>query len=328
VDEFHYTWVISAFIRKTCPYWRFAILPLDAFLDRLKSLYRAGDPQQIEAYLLAEIAATGGDQRSLCTLYNELGGYYRGVSRYRDSLDAFDRADGCLEGCGLALTIQAATVMINRAGTCRLMGDPAAALELYRRASAILDAHPEADPYLVASLNNNLALSYIDSGDLEEALAQAQKGCEIVMAIPGAQHAQATALVNLASISFQAGDLAAAEAQVGRAMGIFECMPSSNPHYAAALNLQANIRARRGNYAGAREALLQALEYTRYFFGENIEAASTLQSLAQVCSALGEDADACRWQQTAVENMQRLLGDEDARTAASRRLLAHYLARV
>jgi len=96
-------------------------LNMESFLDRLKTLYREGDQEKIEAFILekiADVAVGNGNELALCTLYNELGGYYRGVSRYCDSLDVFNKAADCLESRGLGQSVQAATVMINRAGTC------------------------------------------------------------------------------------------------------------------------------------------------------------------------------------------------------------------
>lgn len=302
----------------------------ESFQDRLDKLYLEGDQEKIEAFIIGKIAdvvANGGDELVLCKFYNELGGYYRGVSRYNDSLDAFDKATGCLEARGLGQSVQAATVMINRAGTCHLMGDSDTALSLYGQSGAILDANPEADRYLIASLFNNLSLSYIQSGRLSEALVEAQKGYEIVKTIPDSQREQATSLINLASVSLRVGDPEVAEVQMDQAMALFEIIPPANyVHYAAALNLLAKIRERRGNYDGAKGALQEALEYTHHFFGENIEAASTMQSLAYICSAMGDGAGACRWQQAALENIERLLGAEDARTTTARKLLEQYLA--
>jgi tetratricopeptide (TPR) repeat protein len=300
-----------------------------SFRDHLRQLYLEGDQEKIETFILTKIAnviADGGDELALCVIYNELGGYYRGVSRFSDSLKAFDKAAGCLEACGLGQSVQAATVMINRAGTCRLRGDSGTAMELYRKSGAILDANPEADRYLIASLSNNLSLSYIESGRLDEAQVEAQKGYEIVKSIPNSQHAQATSLINLASISLRVDDPEAAEEQINQAMTLYKFMPSPNIHYAAALNLLANIRARRGNYAGAKAALQESLEYTHHFFGENIEAASAMQSLAYIYSILGDGAGACRWQQASLDTMERLLRAQDDRIAAARRLLEQYQA--
>jgi tetratricopeptide (TPR) repeat protein len=306
-------------------------LSKESFLDRLGKLYLEGDQEKIETFILGKIAdviAEGGDELALCTVYNELGGYYRGISRFSDSLAAFDKAARCLEARGLGQSVQAATVMINRAGTCRLMGDSDTALKLYRRSGAILDANPGADRYLIASLFNNLSLSYIQSSRLNEALVEAQKGYEIMKTIPGSERELVTSLINLATISLQVGDPEAAEVQMDQAMALFEIIPpASYVHYAAALNLLANIRAHRGNNDGAQKALQEALDFTHHFFGENIEAASTKQSLATICSAMGDNAGAYHWQQAALEEMERLLGVEDDRTNAARKLLEQYRVR-
>jgi tetratricopeptide (TPR) repeat protein len=292
----------------------------ELFFDNLSKFFSEGDLAKVEKYLLEEIAqivADDGDDLSLCIVYNELGSHYRSTSRFGESLAAFDKATLCLERQGLGLSSTAATIMINRAGTYRLMGESKSAMMLYKHAQLILQSDPISDRYLIASLYNNLSLTYLQDGKLEDAMREAHKAFTIIKAIPNSEPEQVTSLINLGTIALQADDLATAETLMNQAMGIYKDTLSPDTHYAAALNLLANIRIRQAKFKDAISALQESLSFTQKFFGNNIEAAIAKQSLAQTYARVGDIKSACSWQQSAIKDLEQLLGLTDSQTISA-----------
>ena len=66
---------------------------LQDFYMQLDHYYSSGGCEDVERFLLQSLEqekSAGSD--ALIAVYNELGGFYRGISRFGESLDAFEQA--------------------------------------------------------------------------------------------------------------------------------------------------------------------------------------------------------------------------------------------
>ena len=69
---------------------------LEAFYGDLDEKYLQGDLTAVERFLLESIRQAEktpqGSRDELIAIYNELGSFYRGISRYAQSIAAFEKA--------------------------------------------------------------------------------------------------------------------------------------------------------------------------------------------------------------------------------------------
>lgn len=110
------------------------------------------------------------------TVLNELAGFYRGVSRYEDSVNAYLSALMILEAAGQRDKPSYATIGMNAAGTLRLAGRLSEAEEMFEHSLRLLD--PE--DYAYASAQNNLAIVLQEQGKFKEAEKLAEQALEWV----------------------------------------------------------------------------------------------------------------------------------------------------
>lgn len=301
---------------------------MDEFFTRLDALYEAGEPDKAESFLLdtlEELEAEGADKAAeIASVLNELGGFYRGVSRYAESMDCARRARELLASLGMADTPQYATMLLNEAGACRLMGDHGGAVDLFMQAKAMLEAQDQRESYAYVSLLNNLALEYAAQAKWDEAIPLSEAALAQVRRRPDAQEETATALTNLASMRLQAGQAEQAEALLREALDIFTAMPATDAHEAAARAALGAVQYRRGSYRDALASFRQALAGTERIFGRNVDYASALRSIAMTQAALGDRAAAADSQKQAAELLESLLGKGDRRALAYRAELRAY----
>ncbi|MBQ7816508.1 MAG: tetratricopeptide repeat protein, partial [Oscillospiraceae bacterium] len=123
---------------------------------------------------------------------------------------------------------------------------------------------------------------------------------------------------NLTALYQTTGEREQAKAHLDRALELFEgCTEGENVHYAAALNSLAGFFYQDGDHAQALATFEKAAEYTRKFFGENVEYAITWQNMSRGYEAMGQREETARCLERAVEGYQRLLGAEHEHTKAA-----------
>ena len=68
---------------------------LSPFFEQLDGVYRQGFPEAVETFLRESLcrAEAETDRELELAAWNELGGFFRGVGRYEESLSAFRRAE-------------------------------------------------------------------------------------------------------------------------------------------------------------------------------------------------------------------------------------------
>ena len=131
------------------------------FYQELDQRYSRG-LEEVERFLLESRGAFRETENAagLVAVHNELGSFYRGTSRYAESLEAFQAAGEeivCRMG---ADCVEYATLLNNMAGTYRLMGRPAEALELFRQAIDIYQSQNAEDSYAFVRVFKKISLGY------------------------------------------------------------------------------------------------------------------------------------------------------------------------
>lgn len=255
---------------------------LNDFYKHLDLLYQAGDLRAVEQYLQDCLLQYPLPEK--ISVLNELGGFYRGISRYPESEEAFHKAMALLEQDGQDNTAFFATVLLNLAGTYRLSNRLDQAESMFRQAITHLDA----ENYAYASALNNLSLVKQAQGDLAEAEILSQQALDWMLKHGAPEHEVATSYNNLAALCLQQQKLARAQQMLDQAMALYDGMPEANVHLAAAYSTQGALCYAKKDWNGAEEALHRALELTEYFFGRNEEYKTTLRNLALVKANKGD----------------------------------------
>lgn len=294
---------------------------LQTFYQNLDQYYAAGDVDQMERFLLETEAQyrknTAGAAQIGIAVYNELGSLYRGISRYDASISSFQHARQLVEKEIGTDSVQYATVLNNMAGTCRLMGHFDDALRLFHMAEQIYARAGEEQSYAYASVLNNMSLVYRELEDLQPAIDYLEKALKIIQTMPNTQQEIAITYNNLAAMYRQAGNTAKAMQCVDLAMQYFDqCCEQENVHYAAGLNSLAGLLYAERDDERALELYQKSAQYTKRFFGENIEYGITCRNMYWVYERLGKRNEAIEALEKAREIFAQVLGEDDDRTCA------------
>jgi len=286
---------------------------MDEFYETLDRLMREGDMARIEAYILTVARSregTDGELANLAAIYNELGSFYRGVSRYEESAESFHKSLQAFSAAGMERSLQYATVMLNLAGLLRLMGKPQDAIQLFLETQKLMVEASLDDMYLYITILNNLSLVYIQTKQYDRALELCSEAMvRIEKNSEADEHEVATTLNNLASAYLGKGDLDAAGAAVGKALELYDAMPYANVHHAAALVTYGSICYKKGMLSDAIEAFERSLPLTKRFFGINAEYIATCFNLHLAYAAAGYAAESEAYLSEAYSRAQNLLGE-------------------
>ena len=223
--------------------------------------------------------------------------------------------EGIFDAC------QYSALLLNYAGTCRLMGEVDQSISLFLNAKEVLEEANLTSRYEYASVLNNLAHAYQEKGNLEEALKMAKLSLEMVRSMEEAGQEIATAFSNIASIYFQMQNLEEASRYIEEAMKRYENMPEEDRHYAAALSTWASILYVKKDLAGAAKAYAKALELTERFFGKNLEYAILCHNLSLVSKEENHIEKAIEYQKEAVALCEGILDENSPKRKEYRQYL-------
>ncbi len=267
---------------------------LSDFFTSLDELYRQGRTEKIEPFLRRTMEehriCCGGHDPIFTAAVNELGTYYRGVSRYEESVRAFETAGRDMLSYGAKDTVDYATNRINLGGTLRLMKQYDQALALYAEAAGIYTRLTGRRSYYYATVLNNMALVYLDQQDYAQALKCADEALQIISVLSGYTEEQAISLINRGTAYWHLGKQEDAEADASRALALYESLPEKGVHYAAALALCGAIDMKKHRYAQAFRRFTKAGEYTKQIFGENDDYRRAQENAAKAAAHMAQSA--------------------------------------
>ncbi|WP_049898239.1 tetratricopeptide repeat protein [Ruminococcus gauvreauii] len=262
------------------------------FYHQLGVRYRTHDMERIEQFLAACVRSLGEEQKNpmlLCMVYNEMGSFYRGTSRYQESLSAFRKSQELVLDLKGRDTADYAVSVNNIAGTYRLMGEYEQAVSLFLEALNIHEKLGDRQSYAYASVHNNLALACQELGQLSRAASHLETALPLIETMPGHSHEAAVTETNLGILYHRMGETEKAHRSIAGALHTFEGLDDEkNVHYAAALNMLGTFHYETGQYEQAAAAYKKAAEYTERFFGRNAEYETACRNLSRARRKLRE----------------------------------------
>ena len=298
---------------------------METFFDRLDTLYSTGNLTAVEEHILHTVDAltSAGHSNTLefASIMNELAGFYRGTNRFDESNSAFRKALDVLEKCDLTQTPDYVTILLNQAGLQRLMGNTGEAIDMFLKSKSILENLQQESSNAYTNVLNNLSVVYQETDQVDLAIKYADTSLSKMREIDSPEHELAASLNSLSIMHLKKGDFASAEKHVSEALGLYVKMPVENVDYAAALATKATICYRKNDYIGALEGFSKSLELTGRFFGKNLEYAICERNLAEIYNVIGETASAAIHQESAVEILVNVLGDDHRSTAEGKNFL-------
>lgn len=208
------------------------------------------------------------------SMLSELGGFYRGLTRYDESVACFTKAAEILKALRGPMSPDYATCVNNRAGSYRQMGLLGKAEEGFAECLAIYEATVGKKHILYSAGLNNCALVALDKGQTDRAAALLLEAAEVLKDLPDHLDEYATSLANTAELFRQLGRFEDAEKNLLKAKDVYEnrLHDTFTPHYHAILNSLGLVCMAGGRYGEAAEWFRQALKYCeRYYNREHRE---------------------------------------------------------
>ena len=265
---------------------------LNLFYRGIDTLYEQGRTGDIEGFIRRTMeenrGCCGGHGILFISCLNELGSFYRGVSRYEDSVRAFEEAARDISGDMGPESVEYATNRCNLAGTARMMGDYDWALQLFLEAEGIYRRIVGTESYYYSTVLNNLALLYLDREDYEKAIESLTEALGRIRRMQGQKEEEAVTLVNLAVANGKLKRFSEAEDYLSMALSIYERLEDKGAHYAAALNMLGTLCMEKKNYKEAEAAFVKAKDVTFRYFGKNDDYLRACENIKAVQSAVRE----------------------------------------
>lgn len=298
----------------------------DEFYQHLDTLYEAGDPKEVERFLTFHVDFyKDGETLNpplLIAALSELGGFYRGVSRYEESADCFQQT---LDLVGTYKGIDSmayATTLNNLAGTYRLMQEPEKAEKCFLEARRLFEDHGTTSHYLYASVLNNLALLYLGEGRKDEGIDLLCQSTDLMKQQPGHEEEVCTGILNQAYYYLETEDIDQALSLVKEAINGFTALPYKSTHLASARALLAQLLFRLDQAEDA-EMLYRAVRTDIVsVFGKNADYYFATKSLAVVCEALEKTEEALQLSEEAVDILSALYGENSPQVQQEKEALA------
>lgn len=242
------------------------------FYQDLDAFYRTGDAAGAEEYLKQQLACAWENEFNhgdRATILSELMGHYRTSGRFEECDEARKALLREIRALGLNDGPVYATFMLNIANACRAMGMLEEAEKSFIHVRDIYERTLEPDDFRMASLCNNLGLTYRAMDRLDDAEANLKQALGIVEQLPDAWGALAATCSNLADLCCDRGDMDEAATYARRAVETYEANgAASGVDWSAALAAEARIEFRAGRFAHAAELYGRAAEAVRAAFGD------------------------------------------------------------
>lgn len=204
------------------------------------------------------------------SMLSELGGFYRGQTRYDESAECFLKAcDILADVCGTD-SPNYATVVNNLAGTYRLMKQYDKAEECFAKCLEIYKNSVGVNHILYSAGLNNLGLVCLDKKDTAGAASLFEKCSSILKNLPDARDEYATSLTNTASLYYQIGRYDEAEKNLIESIKMYEDeLGTWSPHYHSSMNTLGLVYAAKEDYVKAREWFEKSAKAAKALYGED-----------------------------------------------------------
>jgi tetratricopeptide (TPR) repeat protein len=240
------------------------------------------------------------NQRDLATIYNELMGHYRTAGNWAKCEQAMKGLLRAIRALHLKSGLEWATLTLNIANAQRAMGMLVEAERNFLMVRDEYEASLEPGDFRLASLYNNLGLTYKAKGQSEIARNYFEKALAIVRELDGVGTAVAATCSNLADLLTDEGDLDAASAYAHQAIEALAApgMPLG-VDFSAALAAAARIDFARGDLEEAIELYSRAADALERAFGKTRAYGTICRNLAQVYRVAGMEDEALRMEDEA-----------------------------
>lgn len=285
---------------------------IEKFFEQLDEYFQKNELDQVEPYLVRSLedAKEAEDYAAYIAVGNEMIGFYRSVSKFRQAFDIAEDVLLLMEELQLGGSEHFATTLLNTATAYRAAGNAEQAYQYYRQALQIYAGLlPEGD-YRFAGLYNNMSILLEQMGRNEEAAELLQKALGIVEKLEESRMEQATTLTNLAMVCFKMDKADEAAAALKKALEIFEKEGGgTDAHYSAALAGVGEAYYRMGDYAASLASYEKALLEVKKHFGENQSYAVLCENCAAVCDCLKDGGKAQKYREQA-QDIYKRIGEE------------------
>ena len=150
--------------------------------DTLDKLFAEKKTEQVEPFLKNALETAEREERYGIAIAacNELGGFFRMTSRYKEAAELYDRALKYLKLIGAGDGQDFATTQINYATTLSMSGRYDEALDMYNKALTFFDKYGIDKDYRVAALYNNMSSIYKEKDDTKTAAKCLRKALDIL----------------------------------------------------------------------------------------------------------------------------------------------------
>lgn len=273
-------------------------MDMNGFYYQIDHFFEEKKIKEAEGFMLDTLkqAEEEKDLGAIITVCNELGGYYRAVSRYSEGIPLYERALSCIRDLGLTGSEHHATTLINYATTYTMTGDAQKALTLYTQAADILGKGGYALDYRLATLYNNMSYLCQDLDQMKQAEEYLTQALYILKALDNSEIEVAITYSNLAGVYLSMGPdhLDEAKVTVKKALDLFISESGdTDVHYAAAVSTLGRIYYQEAAYEKAAALFEQAMDLTRRDYGDdNLNYAILCENLAQCYTNMNRQKEA------------------------------------
>ena len=245
-------------------------MDISGILEAEDRLFNENRAAEVEELLMGgiSVALDEGDGGALLQLLNELIGYYRESSRFEDAYKVAEEIESVASRILPEMSVPYATSLLNIATAYRAGGRLADAMTQYRRVEEIYDTILDGGNILKASLYNNEALLYQETGEFDKAKELLLKALDIVTA-NGEEYEEAVSRANIAGTCMQLGELEEGFEQAVRSAQIFEALGVTDGHFAAAYSAMGSYYYIKGEFEKGMAAYRIAMDAMEQSLGKN-----------------------------------------------------------
>lgn len=264
-------------------------MDIPSTLKQLDDLLHACQLDEAETFLCEAIqtAKVSGDTDAEKTLLNEQMGFFRDCGRFPEMLDTAAKARTLFEQQGETDSIAYGTTLLNCANAYRAAGAFDQAFSAYETVQELYDKLLPQSDGRIASLWNNLALLYQETGQWEQACRCLEQALILVRQYAGDATRTAISCTNLAVSLLRLHRVADALAYLTEADGILAGRTPSDFHYSATLAGFGDAYYQLGKYETAAAYYEKALPEIELHMGQNNFYTIVSDNLAQTYEKLG-----------------------------------------